>query len=142
MGDKIVTIVMSIVLTLIIFFGIPLIILFLSVTNDKAVDLSNIDNTTREEIVELMNLSNMSNDIELVKAQMPTVYRDVYYEIYFSLNNNEDNKVNNMLGAKNDSDGYGRDLTNVEDNEYSCTIYRLDDSSIDLLENLFKDNEN
>lgn len=140
MGDKIVTIVMSIVLALIIFFGIPLVILFWSVGNDKVVDLSNIDNTTREEIIEVMNLSDISNDIKLIKAEMPTVYRDVYYEIYFSLNNNEDNKVNNMLGAKNDSDGYGRDFKNIQDNKYSCTIYRLDDGQIDLLENLFKKN--
>ncbi len=132
MGDKIVTIVMSIVLALIIFFGIPFVMLFWSVGSNNEIDLRNIDNENREEIIELMGLSDMSNDIELIKAERPTVYRDIYYKIYFYCDNDK------VLQKKENNDVYGRDFIDVKDNEYSCTIYRLDDGQIDLLENLFE----
>lgn len=135
MGDKIVTIVMSIALTIIILFGILFVMTFGLTGSNKVVDLSDIDEDTKEEIIKLMNLSDMSNDVELIKAQMPTVYRDIYYEVYFYSDNN-------VSKAGENSDGYGRDLYNVKDNEYSCTIYKLDDSSIDLLENLFEEKAN
>ena len=132
MGDKIVTIVMSIVLALIIFFFIFFVMLFWSVGSNNEIDLRNIDNENREEIIELMGLSDMSNDIELIKAERPTVYRDIYYKIYFYCDNDK------VLQKKENNDVYGRDFIDVKDNEYSCTIYRLDDGQIDLLENLFE----
>lgn len=135
MGDKIVTIVMAIALSIIILFGISFVILFGLAGSNKVVDLSDIDEDTREEIIKLMNLSDISNDVKLIKAQMPTVYRDIYYEIYFYSNRN-------VSKAGENSDEYGRDLANIKDNEYSCTIYRLDDSSIELLENLFNEDTN
>ena len=138
MGDKIVKIIISIVIIVIIIFSIPFIYLFFLSSSNKTVFLNNTDGTLKEEIIDLMDLKEVHNEIELIKVERPEVYRDIYYKIYFILDNND----NNILGTIRDDDIYGRDFKNVKDNEYSCTIYRLDDVQIDLLENLFKEKWN
>ena len=99
--------------------------------NNKNVDLKSINDTTKEEIISLLNLQDMKNNIKLIKLEKPSNYRDVYYEIYFSCDKNIEN-------LKSD-DGYGRELVKKEDNLYVCTIYKLNDNSIELLENLFEE---
>lgn len=133
MGDKIVIIIISIGLILFVICAIPFMLLFWSFGNDEIVDLSNIDATSKEEIIELISLSDIANDVQLLRLQRPTVYRDIYYEIYFSSNNS--NLIENL--TEND-DKYHRQIINIDDNEYCCTISKNDDSMIEILDNMFK----
>lgn len=134
MGDKVVTIIVSIIVVLIIICGTPLALLFFMTSSNDVVDFNNVEEDTRNKIIGLIELEELSNDIKLIKAERPNVYRDIFYKIYFSLDNND----NILENAKND-DIYGRDFEKVKNNQYCCTIYRLDDNQIDLLENLFQE---
>ena len=124
---------MSIGIILFIICAMPFILLFCSFRSDEVIDLSNIDVTSKEEIIELMSLSDIANDVQLLRLQRPTIYRDIYYEIYFSSNNS--NVLENL--TEND-ENYHRQIINIDDKEYCCTISKNDDSTIELLDNMFK----
>ena len=47
--------------------------------NNKNVDLKSINDTTKEEIISLLNLQDMKNNIKLIKLEKPSNYRDFYY---------------------------------------------------------------
>ncbi len=142
MKNKAETIVISIIVVLIIICLVPIVFLFFVASGNESADLNNVEDITKEEIIELMNLEDISNDVNLIKVENPDLYRDIYYKIYFSINNTEslNNNINNSILEEiaKDDDVYGRDFENINNNEYCCTIYRLDDGIIDLLENLFK----
>ena len=91
-------------------------------------DLKNISDSQKEEIMELLNCTEISNDIDLKELQVPKAYRDIYYQVYFETNNKD---IKKYIIA---SDIYGRDLKELKNNNYCCTIYRNDDKSIYILE--------
>lgn len=105
--------------------------LYNNLSNNKY-DLKNISDNQKKEIIELINCTEISNDIILNEMQVPKSYRDIYYQIYFETNN-EDIKKYIIT-----SDIYGRDLKELKNNNYCCTIYRNDDKSIDILEAIRK----
>ena len=101
--------------------------LYNNLSNNKY-DLKNISNSQKREIIELLNCTEISNDIDLKELQIPKAYRDIYYQVYFETNNKD---IKKYIIA---SDIYGRDLKELKNNNYCCTIYRNDDKSIYILE--------
>ena len=100
--------------------------------SDNKYDLKNISDSQKKEIIELLNCTEILNDIELKELQIPKTYRDIYYQVYFETNNKD---IKKYIIA---SDIYGRDLKELKNNNYCCTIYRNDDKSIDILEAIRK----
>ena len=123
---KVIWLIIIVVMALFIFGSLYLYNLF----DNNKYDLKNISDSQKIEIIKLLNCSEISNDIELKEMQVPKAYRDIYYQIYFETYNKGINKYVVT------SDIYGRDLKELKDNNYCCTIYRKDDKSIDILENL------
>lgn len=100
--------------------------------SDNKYDLKNISDSQKKEIIELLNCTEILNDIDLKELQIPKTYRDIYYQVYFETNNKDIKKY--VIT----SDIYGRDLKELKNNNYCCTIYRNDDKSIDILEAIRK----
>ncbi len=117
---KVIGIVMAI---LIILFFICNIIFFNIFGNNKY-DLQNISDSQKKKIIELLNCTEILNDIDLKELQVPKAYRDIYYQVYFETNNKD---IKKYVIA---SDIYGRDLKELKNNNYCCTIYRNDDKSM------------
>ena len=105
--------------------------LYNNLSNNKY-DLKNISDIQKKEIIELLNCTEILNDIDLKELQIPKTYRDIYYQVYFETNNKDIKKY--VIT----SDIYGRDLKELKNNNYCCTIYRNDDKSINILEAIRK----
>ena len=125
---KVICIVVAILIILFVIGNI----IFFNIFGNDIYDLKSISDSQRKEIIELLNCTEISNDIELKEMQVPKAYRDIYYQIYFETNNID---INKYVVA---SDIYGRDLKKLKNNNYCCTIYRKDDKSIDKLEAISK----
>ena len=121
---RVIWIIIIVLIVLCIFGGFYL----YNLLNNNKYDLKNISDSQKKEIIELLNCTEISNDIELNEMQVPKAYRDIYYQIYFETNNKD---IKKYIIASNI---YGRDLKELKDNNYCCTIYRKDDKSIDILE--------
>ena len=105
-------------------------IIFFNIFGNNKYDLKNISDNQKKEIIELLNCTEISNDIILNEMQVPKSYRDIYYQIYFETNNED---IKKYVIA---SDIYGRDLEELKNNNYCCAIYREDDKSIETLEEI------
>lgn len=105
-------------------------IIFFNIFGNNKYDLKNISDNQKKEIIELLNCTEISNDIILNEMQVPKSYRDIYYQIYFETNNED---IKKYVIA---SDIYGRDLEELKNNNYCCAIYREDDKSIEILEEI------
>lgn len=105
-------------------------IIFFNIFGNNKYDLKNISDNQKKEIIELLNCTEISNDIILNEMQVPKSYRDIYYQIYFETNNVDIKKY--IIS----SDTYGRDLKELKNNNYCCAIYREDDKSIEILEDI------
>ena len=105
-------------------------IIFFNIFGYNKYDLKNISDNQKKEIIELLNCTEISNDIILNEMQVPKSYRDIYYQIYFETNNEDIKKY--IIS----SDIYGRDLEELKNNNYCCAIYREDDKSIEILEEI------
>lgn len=113
------------------------IVFFFNTFGNRQYDLKNISEKQKENIITILNCNEISNEIELIEMQVPKVYKDIYYEIYFKTNNKS---IKDYI-LKNENDLYGIDLKELNDNNYCCNIYRKDDKSIDILEAIInKDN--
>ena len=120
--------VIYIVIAILIILFVICNIIFFNIFGNNKYDLKNISDSQKKEIIELLNCTEISNDIILNEMQVPKSYRDIYYQIYFETNNEDIKKY--IIS----SDIYGRDLKELKNNNYCCTIYRKDDKSIDILE--------
>ena len=113
-------------IVILIFMIIGGILIIYSVFGNNRYNLKNISDSQKEEIMELLNCTEISKEIKLNEMQVPKEYRDIYYQIYFETNNKDIKKYIIV------SDIYGRDLKELKNNNYCCTIYRNDDKSIDI----------
>ena len=105
-------------------------IIFFNIFGYNKYDLKNISDSQKKEIIELLNCTEILNDIDLKELQIPKTYRDIYYQVYFETNNKDIKKY--VIT----SDIYGRDLKELKNNNYCCAIYREDDKSIEILEEI------
>lgn len=64
------------------------------------------------------------------------IVHTIYYEIYFKTNNN---KVKEYI-SKAETDVYSTDFKELNNNYYSCVVYRKDDKSIELSETIANKN--
>lgn len=125
---KVIGVVMAILIILFVICNI----IFFNIFGNNKYDLQNISDSQKKEIIELLNCTEILNDIDLKELQIPKTYRDIYYQVYFETNNKDIKKY--VIT----SDIYGRDLKELKNNNYCCTIYRNDDKSIDILEAISK----
>lgn len=122
--------VIGITITILIILFIIGNIIFFNIFGNNTYDLKNISDNKKKEIIELLNCTEISNDIILNEMQVPKSYRDIYYQIYFETNNKDIKKYIITSGI------YGRNLNELKNNNYCCTIFREDDKSIEILEEI------
>lgn len=118
------------IIIIIIAIIIGVICFLYSILGNSKYDLKNISKNQKQEIIALLNCSEISNNIELKEMKVPKVYKDIYYNIYFKTINEDIKKY------ITESNIYGRDLKELNNKNYCCTIYRKDDKNIDILEDI------
>lgn len=115
---------------MVIFILIVLIMTFLTyeISGSNYKDLENISIEEKDKIINFMNLEPYANNISLEKVEIPKAYKDIYYKIYFSTNNNEIdfNSVTNDLYIR---------FENIEENQYSCDISNMG-KNIEILDQI------
>lgn len=112
------------------------ILVFYSILGNNRYDLKNISYIQKQNIILFLNCEEISDEIELIEMQIPKEYKDIYYEIYFKTNNN---KVKEYI-SKAETDVYSIDFKELNNNYYSCIVYRKDDKSIELFESIANKN--
>lgn len=102
---------------------IIMIITFLNqLFGNNVVELSEINSEEKSAILELMNLSIVSNSIKLEKIETPKTYKDIYYKVYFEIDTNND-IVKTTTNINNDIDIYFEEIKTTKNKaEYCCTI--------------------
>lgn len=120
----------TIITILILFFlviGYFLYVLF----GNTVINLNNITDIEKQNIINLMNLDDLDCEISLEKMEIPNTYKDIYYKIYFELSEDK-----NMDNIKSDSDIY-TNFVKLDNDKYSCTISNMG-KNIELLEEIRK----
>ena len=111
---------------LIMIILITIIIMTTTVLNqlfgNNVVKLSEINSEEKSAILELMNLSIVSNSIKLEKIETPKTYKDIYYKVYFEIDTNND-IVKTTTNINNDIDIYFEEIKTTKNKaEYCSTI--------------------
>lgn len=128
--------------TLLILISIPIIVIILfliyvmyCLLGTNNVNLKNIANNDKSEIIKILNLEIEVDDIELEKLETPKTYKDIYYKLYFSINS-EDKKSIKNINANNLEANFSKIKANNNKIRYCCTIYSETGKSIEFLEEI------
>ena len=76
---KVIGVVMAILIILFVICNI----IFFNIFGNNKYDLRNISDSQKKEIIELLNCTEILNDIDLKELQIPKTYRDIYYQVYW-----------------------------------------------------------
>ena len=71
------------ILSVFIFILITMGMFFCQLLGNNVVSLKTISNEDKKIIIDLMSLSDVSNNIRIEKIEIPKTYKDKYYKVYF-----------------------------------------------------------
>ena len=95
---------------------------FYQLLGNNVVSLKSISDEDKIIIIELMNLSDFSNNIKIEKIETPKIYKDKYYKIYFEIDK-EHAKMKETSTVNNDIYTYFEEIKTKKDKvKYCCTI--------------------
>lgn len=110
------------IIAIIVVFCINISIFLNMLFGNNVVCLKKISEEDKTIIINVMNLSKVSDNIKLEKIETPKTYKDKYYKIYFEIDKNQtiiDNKsiINNDIYTD-----FKKIKTKMRTAKYSCTI--------------------
>ena len=110
------------IIAIIVVFCINISIFLNMLFGNNVVCLKKISEEDKTIIINVMNLSKVSDNIKLEKIETPKTYKDKYYKIYFEIDKNQtiiDNKstINNYIYTD-----FKKIKTKMRTAKYSCTI--------------------
>jgi hypothetical protein len=99
------------------------------------VNLENITNDDKSEIINILNLEIDIDNIEFKKIETPKVYKDIYYKLYFSINSENQSSINDIK-----TDDIEANFSKIKEDtnkiKYCCTIYSVTGKNIEFLEKI------
>ena len=127
-----------IVILIICSVTIAIIFLLLDYFRSEIINLGEIENQDKEEMLKLMKISFINNNIDMDRLEIPKIYNNIYYRIYFLVHTTEDviednrNKIqSNMMHLSYEKLGIVEEKT-----EYCCTISNYNNTGIELLDRM------
>ncbi len=122
------------IIFIIILVILGLLYLFYNLLGTNNISLKEITSNEKEEILKIVNLNNIKDNVELEKLETPKTYKDIYYTLYFSINSENEDILNNI-----EIDNLYIDLSKIEESnnivKYRCTISNMG-KSIEVLEQI------
>lgn len=122
------------IIFIIILVVLGLLYLFYNLLGTNNISLKEINSNEKEEILKIINLNNIKDNVELEKLETPKTYKDIYYTLYFSINSENEDILNNI-----EIDNLYIDLSKIEESnnivKYRCTISNMG-KSIEVLEQI------
>lgn len=83
----------------------------------------------KKEIIKIIGLNDLYDEITLEKLEVPKIYKDIYYKIYFWVL--KDDVINEL----NTNTNLYIDYNKISDSKYSCIISNQG-KSIEILEQI------
>ena len=100
------------------------------------VDLKNISNNDKINIMKILNLNDEVVDVELDKLETPKTYKDISYKIYFSIDSEDKEKMKDA-NVKNDIEVVFNEIKETNNKTmYYCIIYSKTGKSIKILDEI------
>lgn len=84
------------IIFIIILVVLGLLYLFYNLLGTNNISLKEITSNEKEEILKIINLNNIKDNVELEKLETPKTYKDIYYTLYFSINSENEDILNNI----------------------------------------------
>lgn len=97
--------------------------------SNKIINISNINDFEKKEIIKIIGLNDLYDEITLEKLEVPKIYKDIYYKIYFWVL--KDDVINEL----NTNTNLYIDYNKISDSKYSCIISNQG-KSIEILEQI------
>ena len=125
--------------TCLVLISIPIIacILFVVfvVMGYDTVNLNNISDDDKNKIIESLNLDIDINSIEFEKIETPKTFKDISYDLYFSVNSEDKSEIKNI--KIENIDARVKELEEKDNRiRYCYTISSVTGKSIEFLEDL------
>lgn len=84
------------IIFIIILVVLGLLYLFYNLLGTNNISLKEITSNEKEKILKIINLNNIKDNVELEKLETPKTYKDIYYTLYFSINSENEDILNNI----------------------------------------------
>ena len=127
--------------TIVILISIPIVVFIIIfayimywLLGKNTVNLKNITDIDKSELIELLNLEIENDDIEFEKLETPKTYKDISYGIYFSINSKYKQNVKNI--SSNNLEADFREITVKSDKIKYYGSICFQGKSIEILEKI------
>ena len=124
------------ILSVFIFILITMGMFFCQLIGNNVVSLKTISNEDKKIIIDLMSLSDVSNNIRIEKIETPKTYKDKYYKVYFEIDKDQAKIKNTSTINNNICTDFEEIKTRKDIVKYCCTISAFGD--FETLDNIMK----
>lgn len=97
--------------------------------SEKVINISNINDLEKKEIINIIGLNDCDDEIILEYLEVPKIYKDIYYKIYFRVL--KDDVINEL----NINTSLYLEYDKVSENKYNCIVSNQG-KSIEILEQI------
>ena len=116
---------------------LAIIFLLLAYFKTEVINLKEIENQDKEEMLKLMKISFITIDIDMDRLEIPKIYNNIYYRVYFFIYTTEDIIEDNINRIQGNLHLYYEKIDMInERTQYCCTISDYNDKGIELLERM------
>ena len=117
---------MTILLVIGIIIGVlvAIILLLKNYFKNEEIELSEIEEEDKRDMITLMGLDFIKETIEIQKIEIPKVYNNIFYRVYFSIYTHEDLIANDPSRFQSNALHLSFEKLGITEEtiEYSCTI--------------------
>ena len=124
------------ILSVFIFILITMGMFFCQLLGINVVSLKTISIEDKKIIIDLMSLSDVSNNIRIEKIETPKTYKDKYYKVYFEIDKDQAKIKNTSTINNSRCTDFEEIKTRKDIVKYCCTISAFGD--FETLDNIMK----
>ena len=116
---------------------VEIITLIFEYVRAEKINLKYIENQDKEELIQMMKISFIRSDIEMIELEVPKIYTNMFYRIYFFVYTTDDIIDDNRFRIQSNFHlSYENLGIENERIKYCCTISDYENRKIGLIERI------